>query len=109
MAPKPFISDGCSGGMSWFYKHVLRRRLPWEKACVVHDRKYWLGGTPGMRKTADAALMRAVIRAGYPYCAILIFLAVRVFGSPYLPFPWRWAFGYRYGTGYRRHSEQKGE
>ena len=97
---KPFATDGCSGGMSWFSKHILKRQLPWEDACIVHDEKYWRGGTRNMRKSADADLLRAVVQTGHPYCAMVMYVTVRVFGSPWMPLPWRWGFGYEYGHGY---------
>lgn len=93
---KPFTTDGCSGGVSWFWKTILKRVLPWENACVKHDKKYWRGGTKDMRKAADLVLFQEVTKSGYPNCAILMFVAVRLFGSP-----WRWGFGYEYGHGYK--------
>lgn len=102
---KPFATDGCSGGMSWFWRNILKRSLPWEGACVAHDKQYWQGGTKHMRKEADVSLMQEVKRSGHPYCAMLMFAAVRIFGSPWLPFAWRWGFGYKYGRGYKKVKE----
>lgn len=99
---KPFVTDGCSGGMSWFWKHVLHKKLPWERACVVHDKRYWIGGTREMRRKADCELMGHVAISGHPVWAVLMYIAVRIGGSPWLPFPWRWGFGWKYGRGYRR-------
>ena len=97
---KPFVTDGCSGGMSWFWKYILKKQLPWEEACIAHDKKYWCGGTCNMRKSADYALLRAVVQTGHPYFAMVMYVAVRAFGSPWMPLPWRWGFGYEYGHGY---------
>ena len=104
---KPFATDGCSGGMSWFWRVILKRSLPWENTCVAHDKKYWCGGTKEMRKAADVSLMQEIERSGHPYYAILMFVLIRVFGSPWLPFPWRWGFGYKYGCGYKKIKKQK--
>jgi hypothetical protein len=54
-APKPFTTDGCSGGLSegWV---LLAQALPrfadkfgdkpvWEDCCVAHDRSYWRGAS----------------------------------------------------------------
>lgn len=48
--PKPFSSDGCSGGMSVIWREMssslplLQQQIgqapPWEQCCIVHDRAY---------------------------------------------------------------------
>jgi len=50
----PFITDGCSGGMSRVWSYVAdtfpdfaeahRSRPPWEACCVTHDRAYHAAG-----------------------------------------------------------------
>ncbi|MDO4561400.1 MAG: hypothetical protein Q4C86_10675 [bacterium] len=87
--------------MSWFWKNILRKDEPWRAACVAHDRAYWRGGTQAQRLQADIRLRASVAGTGHPVWAFLMFWAVRVFGSPYLPLPWRWGFGQPYGGGYR--------
>jgi len=98
---KPFTTDGCSGGMSWFWKTFLRKPPPWEDLCVEHDRLYWQGGISSDRKLADLQLGRAIRRRGYVGWAILIYLGVRLGGSPKFPFPWRWGYGYKYSGRYQ--------
>ncbi len=105
--PTPFKSDGCSGGMSWAWRKLYDRNPPWNGLCVDHDRAYWNGGTVEDRQWADAALLIAVAQKGYPLVAVLMWIAVRVGGSPWLPFPWRWAFGWPYGRGYADHERDK--
>ena len=97
---KPFTTDGCSGGMSWFWRTVLRRPLPWEGACESHDRTYWKGGTRDARRTADMVLATRVLQRGYPIMAALMYYAVRIGGHPLLPFAWRWNYGQRWPRGY---------
>jgi len=78
----PFISDGCSGGLSvgWNYmagkitklKAIHGSRPPWESCCVSHDRMYHSGVILGdssrmsfnRRKEADLRLKTCVIETG---------------------------------------------
>jgi hypothetical protein len=95
---KGFKSDGCSGGMSWTWRKWTNKRLPWEDACIKHDKAYWLGGSCNDRKLADRKLRATVHANGYPRVAFLMYYAVRIFGAPY------WAptntWGYGHGTYY---------
>lgn len=100
--PKPFKTDGCSGGMSWFWRTFKGGPPPWEGACETHDREYWDGGTAAERYDADLELMCEIENNhGGLHLAYWTFVAVRIFGHPYWPFPWRWGFGYRWPRGYR--------
>lgn len=95
-----FTTDGCSGGMSWFWqtfiKPITRQDLPWRGCCVEHDWAYWKGGSSEERRQADLKLAACVAVNGYPFIAALMYYAVRMGGAPYWPFPWRWAYGFRY-------------
>lgn len=97
---KPFTTDGCSGGMSWFWKTFFRKLPPWEKCCIAHDKAYWRGGTKEQRKKADRKLQECVTKKGYPRMGKLMYHAVQLGGSPLLPLPWRWGYGYNYYKGY---------
>ena len=70
----PFVSDGCSGGLSAGWKLItdalpgLENQIgelpPWQHCCVNHDREYWRG--PGMngsrlRQLADDELRSCVL------------------------------------------------
>ena len=100
----PFTTDGCSGGMTWAWRTLLRRPPPWEGLCVAHDRAYWRGGTQRDRILADRALLVGVIECGYPLTGFAMYWAVRFFGSPWWRFSWRWAYGYRHpGQHYYSH------
>ncbi|MDP6343566.1 MAG: hypothetical protein QF578_19175 [Alphaproteobacteria bacterium] len=98
--PKPFTTDGCSGGMSWAWRTFLRRPPPWEGECVTHDRAYWQGGSPDERRESDRILAAAVARRGYPIIAAALYYAIRLGGHPWWPFPWRWGFGWDWPKGY---------
>ena len=64
---KEFETDDCSGGMSWIYKKLTGKRLPWADACVEHDKAYHKGGTAAERKEADEWLLIQVTAEGYPW------------------------------------------
>lgn len=105
--PKPFATDGCSGGMSWFYAKLTGgKKLPWHGCCVEHDKAYWQGGGTGAdRLLADAKLAKCVADNGYPIWGRLMFWGVHFGGHPWLPTPWRWGYGWPYfnrGGGYER-------
>lgn len=93
---KPFTTDGCSGGMSIVWKALFRELPPWENKCVIHDVRYWIGGTVRDRLNADIALRKGIIEKGHNVLGWLTFIAVRIFGSPLLPTPFRWGYGHGY-------------
>lgn len=108
-ALKPFTSDGCSGFMSVLWRWVLRNPPPWEGCCEIHDRAYWQGGDISLRLDADIALMQCVRANGHPHWAVIMFIAVRIGGMWWLPFPslrkknGRWVFSLnevRWGYGF---------
>jgi hypothetical protein len=79
--PVPFVTDGCSGGLSSSWRVVAdlvpgfaeahHAVPPWEACCVTHDRAYHDAGgarTPGAsyaaRLAADTALRACVVATG---------------------------------------------
>jgi hypothetical protein len=88
--PTPFKTDGCTGVPDFNFR----------SCCVTHDRVYWQGGACRDRLAADIRLRSCIQDHGHPHVAELYFLAVRVGGSPLLPTPWRWGFGWPLGFGY---------
>lgn len=80
MNPLPPNTDGASGGISWFYRTILKRVPRWEEYCYYHDWAYAAGGSEADRKIADKSLRNRMIEAGYPYKAWLFYIAVRLFG-----------------------------
>lgn len=94
--PKPFTTDGCSGGMSWLWLTFTGELPPWEHMCVLHDQAYWRGGTRHARYRADVLLRDRLIVAGHRNWAWLIYWSVRVGGHPWLPTSWRWGYGWPY-------------
>lgn len=93
---KPFTTDGCSV----FPDGNLIDNKKWLNCCVSHDFAYWKGGTYDERKEADEALKQCVIGIGEPELAELMYLGVRMGGSPYFPTWYRWGYGWPYLRGY---------
>lgn len=95
-----FTTDGCSGCLMFFIRLYWVWRYgelpPWEPDCIDHDKSYWLGGTAAERVTADAVLTQAIARHGYPVLARIVFIGVSIGGMPRLPFPWRWAYCWKW-------------
>ena len=99
---KPFTTDDCSGFMSITWFIISGKQTPWEGCCIKHDKKYWFGGTKEDRKKADQELRKCVEENGHPIWAFIMYYSVRVGGHPYLPFPFRWNYGYKYPKGYKK-------
>ena len=85
--PPEFNSDGCS----WFPEG------DWHECCVQHDFLYWSSRTTGggyrARKKADQALRRCVASRGHPVIAWIMYIGVRIGGSPIWPTKFRWGCG----------------
>ena len=76
---RPFTTDGCSA----FPDGPLGDEARWRDPCVVHDLAYWQGGTSAQRLAADQALRKAVAEGGDPIVAAMMYLGVRLGGSPW--------------------------
>ncbi|MDC0566569.1 hypothetical protein OAP01_00935 [Akkermansiaceae bacterium] len=60
------------------------------------------GGTWKERRDADRKLRDGIRCKGKPVIAQLAYVGVRVGGTPWLPTPWRWGFGWHeFPRGYR--------
>ncbi|MEE9426796.1 MAG: hypothetical protein V3V25_01490 [Paracoccaceae bacterium] len=115
----PFVTDGCSGGMSAFWRDLANQfpavktdfgnSLPWRSCCVTHDRAYHnAAGTQTSdasfeaRIGADQILRRCVANLSksepansveYQVLADAIYTSVRLGGTPCSGLPWRWGYG----------------
>jgi hypothetical protein len=97
-ALQPFTTDGCS----LFPDRSASTGMDWRRCCVAHDLLYWRGGTPAERRSADLELRRCVDQeTGDASMATLMYHGVRLGGTPYLPTPFRWGYGWGYGRFYR--------
>jgi hypothetical protein len=103
---KAFSTDGCSGGLSWIANKVFGKELPWRGACVEHDVEYWIGGTKRDRKLADIELLTNVADNGYPIIGFLMYIAVRIGGSPYYPTKFRWGYGSNFPDKYKQRNNE---
>lgn len=78
-----FTTDGCS-------------RAPddhWAACCIAHDIPYWCGGSEKDREAADWFLKQCVNRQE-GIIGNLYYAGTRLGGSPWLPTPWRWGYGW---------------
>lgn len=95
-----FTTDGCSGGITWFYRTFLRRDPPWERCCEEHDTHYWRGGSWLDRLKADIGLYECMCHKTTPLRAWIYFIGVRIGGTPWLPTTYRWGYRYDWPRGY---------
>ena len=102
---KPFTTDQCSGGP----EGPKDNPGVWCDCCLEHDRAYWQGGTRVQRRQADRALKQCVREHGYKGQSGVMHAAVRIFGSPFLPFPWRWGYGWRYFHAYHELTSEEAD
>lgn len=97
-----FKSDGCS----CFPEGTFSKPDLWEQDCIKHDLAYWKGGTWDERRSADIQLREGIEKKGEPLVAQIVYLGVRIGGTPWLPTPWRWGFGWDgFPRGYRESPE----
>ncbi len=86
----PEKSDGCTV-ISIPYNWLTGKPLLFRECCIEHDRAYWYGGTRSERKAADAALRDCVAGHDHKILAWIMWIGVRIFGSPRSLLPFRWA------------------
>jgi len=89
--PRACHVDGCS----------LAPDFDFTLCCDRHDVRYWPGGSKDERRHADLEFRQCVEAADHPLLAGIYYYGVRIGGSPYLPTPWRWGFGWDYPRGYQ--------
>ena len=95
-----FSTDGCS----MFPDGTIKQPTLWQECCITHDLAYYIGGASDARATADAALGACVAaKSGSTALGELMHYGVRIGGTPALPTPWRWGYGWKYDPldGYR--------
>lgn len=85
----PANSDGCTL-LSKPYQWLTGKQLSFRECCIEHDRAYWYGGTKSERKTADDTLRDCVKGHGHTILAWIMWIVVRIMGSPRSPLPFRW-------------------
>ena len=93
----PFSTDGCSA----FPEGTLEQQFLWFDCCISHDMAYWKGGTFEQRLQADRELEQCVAQLGEPRIASLMYRGVRLGGTPHIPTPFRWGYGWPFARGYK--------
>jgi len=92
----PFISDGCS----FWPEGTKTNKTKWIKCCIVHDLKYWAGGTKVQRNNADSELEACVEKVQGSIVAELMKEGTQIGGSPKFKTAFRWGYGWNYTRGY---------
>ena len=92
----PFLSDGCS----FWPEGTKRNKTKWIKCCILHDLKYWAGGTKAQRNKADTELKSCVEKVQGSIIAELMKDGTQVGGSPQFKTSFRWGYGWNYTRGY---------
>lgn len=98
LPPHPFTSDGCS----------LWPDCSWVGCCIDHDIAYWCGGSANDRQRADRSLRQCVAEHGPTGMGTAMYIAVRAFGIPWQPFPFRWGYGWDGIRGYEQLEQESG-
>ena len=88
--PSEFTTDGCS----------VFPDGQWQHCCVRHDKKYWCGGSSAERLEADDVFGACVAEASSPVLGRIARLGVRVGGVPWMPFWFRWGYGWPWPARY---------
>ncbi len=80
----------------------------WCECCFIHDVAYWQGGTRQDREVADIAFRECIIeKTDNRLLAGIMYLGVRLGGTPALPTWFRWGYGWPYGKGYSALTESE--
>lgn len=87
-----FTTDGCSS----FPNGTMKAPSLWLQCCTEHDFDYWKGGSFQERLESDQRLQLCVAGKGEAAVAALMLAGVRVGGSPLVPTPFRWGYGWPY-------------
>lgn len=77
------IQDGCSGGVTWFYKKFLGRDIRFRYCCDEHDVAYYEGGSSKDRRIADKRFRQCIAERGHTVKSWIFYSAVRAFGWLY--------------------------
>jgi len=105
-----FHPDGCSGGLSYFWKKIFKKDCPYNPYCIDHDCRYFLGtqsfegilGEIYERFRSDWILASNIWNHDKNWfdkpMAIIVFLAVRIGGSRIWIFnSFQWQYGVKKG------------
>lgn len=95
---RKFTTDACTG----YPEGPRDNPNQWAACCLDHDEQYWAGGKKEGRSAADSALRQCVVDSGASNSrARMMWLAVRIAGTPLIPSSFRWAYGWPYYRGFK--------
>lgn len=86
-----FKSDGCSGYLNG---DPITKKNEWLHCCIVHDMRYWIGGTKKEKESADFEINRCVAKTSSRTHGEIVELGVAIGGAPQTGLPWRWGYGW---------------
>lgn len=66
----------------------------WADCCIAHDIKYWMGGTEEERTNADEELRQCVGEKDLKALGDMMYLGVRLGGSPLWSTSFKWGYGW---------------
>lgn len=81
------IVDGCSGGVTWFYKTFFKRDIGCRFCCDEHDVAYYEGGTEKDRRIADKRFRECVWESKRHIWAWVFWAFARLFGWAFWKYP----------------------
>ncbi len=93
----PFESDACSV----IKEGPKENPKLLQECCVEHDFSYWIGGSEEERKKADLGLLECAKTKTNAVWARMIYLGVRMGGSPHSSKTYRWGYGWTQLRGYK--------
>ncbi len=100
---RSFSTDYCSA-----YREGPRDNPnQWSQCCVIHDVRYWRGGTWEERIAADHELEKCVADTGAEKESRRMFLGVRIGGGALWATSYHWGYGWKHVRGYDRLTERE--
>ena len=75
--------NGCSGGMSAYYRNAFHSYPVWVNCCNAHDNRYSRGDTELDRMRTDDKLASYVATTNFPMMNDVIWFWIRVGGAPH--------------------------
>ena len=104
---RPFFSDGCSSSPDGLPQSKAEES--WVNCCVMHDAKYWAGGTEKEKDSADEELETCIAAKGHSHIAKVYRAFVKQFGGPNSNSSYRWGYGWNYRRAFSPLTEKEQE
>lgn len=88
---KEFYTDGCTLFIDHYPKH---KEKSWRHCCVIHDLRYWYGGTTDQKNAADLDLKLCVENAYSKFLADLMYRGIKVGQISPIKHKTQWGWGW---------------